>query len=128
MKYLEGINAARGAQPSRSMGFADIVWLHGHSAWHKHLAWEELERRVLPPLRLGQFKLIYKDDRPFAYASWASVTPEVGMRLQGASRWLNLEEWNCGSDVVLMDVVAPFCAEEEVLAKLTKVLRQRQDK
>jgi hemolysin-activating ACP:hemolysin acyltransferase len=75
----------------------------------------KLRSRLLPPLRLQQIKIFYHQNRhfPIGYVTWAFLAPDVERRLlEDPTSELHLSEWNEGTDVWIMDLVAPgYCIE-----------------
>ena len=95
-----------------------VVWLYTNSPAHKHLFLVDLEWLLMPPLMLNQSKLYMQNEAPLAYLSWAKVSPEVGARLRCGNARLAPHEWNCGDEIWLIDIVAPFGGGEAILQDL----------
>lgn len=70
----------------------------------------ELERELWPAVRLGQIAFLYGEEgTALAYCVWAFLTPEVARDYAAdRGRGLTLAEWNEGTDLWIIDVVAPF--------------------
>jgi cytolysin-activating lysine-acyltransferase len=92
-----------------------IVWLLSLSPPHKHLFLADLEWRVRPPLLLKQCRLVQRRGRPFAFVSWALVTPDIAERLRKSpGERLRPDEWRSGAQPIFVDVVAPFGGAQEI--------------
>ncbi|WP_052689302.1 toxin-activating lysine-acyltransferase [Xanthomonas albilineans] len=74
-----------------------------------------------PAIRLGQIMTL-RNSRGLwvAYATWAYLSPEIAARRWNSDPpYLHLSEWNEGSELWLIDFVAPFGNVRE-LSKLLK--------
>jgi len=77
----------------------------------------------MPPIRLGQIAFSFTSHGiATGYVVWAYLTDEVAAEVAvKAGRTLQLGEWNEGTRLWIMDVVAPFGN----VAALLRVLRPR---
>jgi len=69
-----------------------------------------IEAQTRPAIKLRQVHFLY-DERgsPIAYATWAFLEPSTGSELvEDGSRFLHFSEWNEGTELWIMDFVAPF--------------------
>ena len=98
-----------------------VARLMAASPSHRHHFLSDLEWLVMPPLALGQARLI-RDDKgnPLAFACWALVSEAVEKRLEAGHPRLAPQEWRSGDRLWLIDVVAPEPALPTVLATLQK--------
>jgi len=88
---------------------------------HRQMFVSEVELQVVPPLKLGQCRVLMGEDgQPLAYASWARVSDEVHARLEKGNHRLRPEDWNSGSHPWLIDIAAPPKSIPRVLAELQK--------
>ena len=95
-----------------------VVWLMMTQAATRHTLISDLEWRVMPALVLDQAKLYYRDGAPVAYASWAKLSPDVAFSYRSAPHHLAASDWNCGSEIWLVDVFTPFGGGQDVLKDL----------
>ena len=84
--------------------FGQATWLMTQSRGH---------RTIL----LRQFRLFPGKDQPLGIALWAQLSDEVAKRLEAGSR-LKPEEWKSGSNLWLVELLAPFGQQEAMLADL----------
>lgn len=98
----------------------EITWLLTQSPIHKQLFIGDLEWFCMPPVLLEQFRLFYGPKTPAAVAFWAFVSEETDVRLANGGYKLRSDEWRNGDILWLMELVAPFGAEAEILADLSK--------
>ena len=88
---------------------------------HRHMFLSDMELQVIPPLRLGQCRVLRREDgQPLAYAAWARVSDDVHARLESGNHRLKPQDWNSGPHPWLIDIAAPPQALPMVLAELEK--------
>lgn len=102
--------------------FQQIIWLLSQSRTHKLMFLADLEWSILPPYRLGQFRIFHNKESPMAFASWAKVSDVVLDRMKNVGPRLRPDEWNSGDTVILMDVVTPFGGLEKVVEELNSTV------
>ena len=96
----------------------EIVWLLTQSPTHKQMFIGDLEWFCMPALVLEQYRVFYGPNSPAAVAFWASVSDETNSRLLGGGSRLRADEWSNGPHLWLVELVAPFNAQDEILADL----------
>lgn len=85
------------------------VWLWQHSSAHSKLPIYSLNELLLPPIKLGQYVLIFEALKPVGYIAWASLSPQFeSIYLSNLMRGTHIENWHCGSNIWITDWVAPF--------------------
>jgi len=98
----------------------EMTWLMTQSKGHRLMFLGDLEWMAMPALLLRQYR-IFRDDnkQPVGLALWAKVSPEVEERLaQGGANKLKPEDWNSGDILWLVDLVAPFGRQDDMLNEL----------
>jgi len=98
----------------------EIIWLMTQSPLHKQLFIGDLEWFCMPPILFRQFRMFYGPQAPAACALWATVSDETDARLEGGAHKLRSDEWKGGTQPWLIELIAPFGAQDEVLADLSK--------
>jgi len=117
------LTATSGASDNKTVShmLGEITWLLSQSQTHKHLFISDLEWMVMPAILLEQFRLFYGPNSPAAVALWAKVSKETDQRLRdGGEHKLRMDEWKGGDIYWLIELIAPFGAQEEILADLSK--------
>lgn len=105
----------------------EIVWLLSQSPQHKNFFISDLEWLVMTPILLNQFRIFYAPDRPIGVALWAYVNERVDERLSGGNARLAPADWKSGDILWLVDIVAPYGGQEEMLKDLkVKVFPERE--
>ena len=112
--------AAQAQEPKTvSQMLGEIVWLMTQSPVHKQLFIGDLEWFAMPAILLEQFRTFYGPNAPAAVAFWAMVSEETEQRLEAGAHKLRADEWKGGDRPWLIELVAPFGAQEEILADLS---------
>lgn len=89
----------------------EIVGLFAQSPKHRHLFLSDLEWLLAPPLSLGQLRVVRGENgEAIAVVIWARVSEEVASKLLSKTR-LQPGDWNSGSQVWIVDVIAPKLTE-----------------
>ena len=96
----------------------EIVWLMTQSPVHKQLFIGDLEWFCMPAILLEQFRIFYGPQSPAAVALWASVSDDTQARLMAGGYKLRPDEWKNGDNLWLIELVAPFGAQEEIVNDL----------
>lgn len=102
-----------------SQMLGEIVWLMSQSPTYKQLFIGDLEWFAMPPILSEQFRVFYGPNSPAAVAFWAFVSEETEQRLEAGGHKLRADEWRNGDRPWLVELVAPFGAEEEILRDLS---------
>lgn len=100
----------------------EITWLMTQSPIHKQLFIGDLEWFAMPAVLLEQFRIFYGPNSPAAVALWAMVSEETEARLKDGAHKLRADEWKGGDRPWLIELVAPFGGQEEILADLSKTV------
>lgn len=104
-----------------SQMLGEVTWLLTQSPPHKQLFIGDLEWFAMPAILLEQFRIFYSaPDRPAGLALWARVSAETEKRLQAGANKLRADEWKSGDRYWLIELIAPFGGQDEMLADLSK--------
>jgi cytolysin-activating lysine-acyltransferase len=96
----------------------EITWLLTQSPIHKQMFVGDLEWFCMPPIIHRTFRMFYGPETPAAVALFANVSADTDERLVGGGYKLRAEEWVGGDIPWLIELVAPFGAQDEILADL----------
>jgi hemolysin-activating ACP:hemolysin acyltransferase len=120
---------------SQSIALAQIVMMMLRSPNYRHYSLSDLEWLVLPPLMLGQIAMAgtrpdpNDADLPLAVMFWATVSPEVDMRISSnlsAPIRLRPDEWRSGEILWLADMLGDMSAGHSLIKNvLTTTLAGR---
>jgi cytolysin-activating lysine-acyltransferase len=92
----------------------EIAWLMTQSPRHKAVPLGDLEWLVMPALLLRQFRIFYSGEQPVGVALWALADDLVAGRIDAGDKRLAAVEWKSGSNLRIIDIVAPFGGEAEM--------------
>jgi cytolysin-activating lysine-acyltransferase len=88
----------------------EITWLMTQSPRHRAFLVNDLQWQLMPAILLRQFRIFYRGEQPFCVVLWALVDDLVAKRIDAGHKQLAAVEWNSGSNMRIIDVVAPFRA------------------
>jgi len=100
----------------------EITWLMTQSPIHKQLFIGDLEWFAMPAILVEQFRIFYGPNSPAAVALWATVSEDTEERLKAGANKLRADEWQGGDRPWLIELIAPFGAQDEILADLSKTV------
>lgn len=94
----------------------EITWLLTQSPIHKQLFIGDLEWFCMPPVLHRTFRMFYGPQSPAAVVLFARVSSETDARLEAGGYKLRPDEWVSGDIRWLIEMVAPFGAQDEIMA------------
>jgi cytolysin-activating lysine-acyltransferase len=108
--------AARGQPAPKTVAqvLGEITWLMTQSPRHKAIALGDLEWLLMPAILLRQFRIFYKGEQPVGVALWALADDLVAKRIDAGDRRLTAVEWKSGTNMRIVELVAPFGGEAEM--------------
>jgi cytolysin-activating lysine-acyltransferase len=106
---------AQPAAPGMDAALGQVVWLMMNTPAFRHMFLADLEWMVLPPILLGQFRIMYDGGKPVAFAAWGYLSEEAEARLQQPNPRLQPNDWKSGDRLWLVSVIAPFGHGEKML-------------
>jgi cytolysin-activating lysine-acyltransferase len=107
---------ARDALPPKTVSqvLGEITWLMTQSPRHKAIPLGDLEWLLMPAIMLRQFRVFYKGQQPVGVALWALADDLVAKRIDAGDNRLSAVEWKSGSNMRIVELVAPFGGEAEI--------------
>jgi cytolysin-activating lysine-acyltransferase len=102
----------------------EITWLMTQSPRHKAIPLGDLEWLVMPAILLKQFRMFYKGEQPVGVAAWALVDELVAKRIDAGDRRLTAVEWKSGTNMRIIELVAPFGGEAEMREQVAGTMGQ----
>jgi cytolysin-activating lysine-acyltransferase len=96
----------------------EIVWLMTQSPRHKAIPIGDLEWLLMPAILLRQFRIFYKGEQPVGVVVWALADELVAKRIDVGDSRLAAVEWKSGSNLRIVELVAPFGGEAEMRAQV----------
>jgi cytolysin-activating lysine-acyltransferase len=131
---LQGQLAGRRADTLfRSAAFGEAVSILMRAPKHRNLPLSALSHHVLPAIVHNQFRIarIRRPDNtqaaPAGFAMWAAVSDAVDARLRSNVQHiikLSLQEWSSGSNLWLIDLIAPASIAGDMLREIQEKIGQ----
>ena len=101
-----------------SQVLGEITWLMTQSPRHKSIPLGDLEWLLMPAILLKQFRIFYQGEKPVGVTLWALVDDIVAERINANDKRLTAAEWKSGTNMRIIDIVAPFGGEAEMRGQL----------
>jgi cytolysin-activating lysine-acyltransferase len=98
----------------------EITWLMTQSPRHKAIPLGDLQWLLMPAIPLRQFRIFYKGEQPVGAALWALADDLVAKRIDAGDTRLTAAEWKSGSNMRVVDVIAPFGGKAEMRSQIGK--------
>jgi cytolysin-activating lysine-acyltransferase len=111
---IDAQDRAEPAPKTVAQVLGEITWLMTQSPRHKAAPLGDLEWLVMPALLLRQFRIFYSGEQPVGVALWALADDLVARRIDAGDKRLAAVEWKSGSNLRIIDIVAPFGGEAEM--------------
>lgn len=106
-----------------SQVLGEITWLLSQSPLHKNLFISDLEWMVMPAILLEQFRIFPGPDQtPAGLVLWGSISEETEGRLRNHQIRLAPYEWKGGPHLWIIEMVAPFGGQDEMLADVAATI------
>ena len=96
------------------------LWLYARDERKKYMFIGDQDWLLMPPVVLDQCRLYKHEGIPWAFFTWANVSDEVDTRLRSAVPKIAPHEWQSGTNLWIIDMVAPFGGVDKLLLDLRK--------
>ena len=96
--------------------FGEMVWLMTQAQGYKHHSLVDLEWLLMPALLLEQYRIFHDGPRPVGAIVWAKLDADTGARMVDGRFRLRPDQWRCGEDVWIVDLIAPAAANASLPA------------
>mgnify|MGYP003143214406 FL=1 len=83
-----------------------------------------IQRLILPPMRLGQYKIYSDKEVPIGYASWALLSDELSEGYRNNTYKIKAQDWNSGDNLWLVNVLCPKGGGSIALRRLDKLRKE----
>jgi len=115
-----GSAQGQAAPPPKTVSqvLGEITWLMTQSPRHKAMPLGDLEWLLMPAILLRQFRIFYKGEQPVGVALWALADDLVAKRIDANDKRLTAVEWKSGTNMRIIDIVAPFGGEAEMRGQI----------
>lgn len=117
---MADVGPAQTVQKTVSHVLGEVCWLMTQSPVHKQMFIGDLEWFAMPAILMEQFRIFNGPQHPMAVAFWANVSVDTDERLKAGASKLRADEWNSGAIPWLIELIAPFGGEDEILSDISK--------
>ena len=107
--FLQGglLNTLAPKDKFRLLG--EVTMLMMQSKLHCSYFLLDIYQSILPPIDLNQFRIYYKKNgNPVGFVSWAFLSKEKEERYLKGEYSVQINDWNCGDNLIYTDFIAPF--------------------
>ncbi|NVJ93348.1 MAG: toxin-activating lysine-acyltransferase [Methylocystaceae bacterium] len=98
--------------------FGVITALMMDSPLHNKMSLVNLDWLVMGAIKANQYRVFRKEGVPVAFASWAFLSDERSKAFEKGEYILSGDEWNSGDNLWLVDLVAPYGGNEEIIEEI----------
>ena len=85
--------------------FDEIINLYYKHDKYKKNTYPELYYHILPSINLNQYKIFKDGDGVFAFVNWAYLNKDVEREYKNKAQ-IYKNEWNCGANLWIHDIVS----------------------
>ena len=85
-----------------------VVKLMQHSDIHKDLKVSDICNRFVAPIELSQYVIFVENNELRAFASIGFFSDAVSKAFRAGTHRIQVEDWNSGTNIWIVDVLAPF--------------------
>ena len=91
---------------------------------HENWTVKDIQRLVIPPLKLNQYRIYIDKEVPLCYASWAMLPKEAEEGYKNKTRKIQPKDWNSGNNLWLIDVICPFGGTRSAIKRLDTLRKE----
>lgn len=111
----ESQQTATGTQSPLIDALGSVLWLAQFSELHRNYPLGYLSARIMPAIRLGQYRIYRRDDgMPLGFVNWAYLDDPRLQAVLSGERWLEPDEWDCGDIPFIPELIAPHLRFERI--------------
>jgi len=83
-----------------------------------------IQRLILPPMRLGQYRIYNDKEVPLGYASWALLSDELSEGYKNNTYNMQAQDWDSGNNLWLINILCPRGGGSVALRRLDKLRKE----
>jgi cytolysin-activating lysine-acyltransferase len=91
---------------------------------HENWTVKDIQRLVIPPLKLNQYRIYIDEEVPLCYASWAMLPKEADEGYKNKTRKIQPKDWDSGNNLWLVDVICPFGGTRSAIKRLDTLRKE----
>ena len=101
-----------------------VFYIMSQCTRFKDMRLSGIQRLILPPMRLGQYKIYSDKEVPIGYASWALLSDELSEGYRNNTYKIKAQDWNSGDNLWLIDVICPFGGTRIAIKRLDNLRKE----
>ena len=101
-----------------------VFYIMSQCTRFKDMRLSGIQRLILPPMRLGQYKIYSDKEVPIGYASWALLSDELSEGYRNNTYKIKAQDWNSGDNLWLVNVLCPKGGGSIALRRLDKLRKE----
>ena len=101
-----------------------IFYIMSQCERFKDMRLSGIQRIILPPLRLGQYRIYSDKEVPMGYVSWALLSDELSEGYKNNTYKIQAQDWNSGNNFWLMNVLCPKGGGSVVLYRMDRLRKE----
>ena len=101
-----------------------VFYIMSQCTRFKDMRLSGIQRLILPPMRLGQYKIYSDKEVPIGYASWALLSDELSEGYKNNTYKIKAQDWNSGDNLWLINVLCPKGGGSIALRRLDKLRKE----
>jgi cytolysin-activating lysine-acyltransferase len=101
-----------------------VFYIMSQCTRFKDMRLSGIQRLILPPMRLGQYRIYSDKEVPMGYASWALLSNELSEGYKNNTYKIQAQDWNSGNNLWLINVLCPRGGGSVVLRRLDKLRKE----
>ena len=101
-----------------------VFYIMSQCTKFKDMRLSGIQRIILPPMRLGQYKIYSDKEVPIGYASWALLSDELSEGYKNNTYKIKAQDWNSGDNLWLVNVLCPKGGGSIALRRLDKLRKE----
>ena len=83
-----------------------------------------IQRLILPPMRLGQYRIYNDKEVPLGYAGWALLSDELSEGYKNNTYNIQAQDWDSGNNLWLINILCPRGGGSVALRRLDKLRKE----
>ena len=101
-----------------------VFYIMSQCAIFKDMRLGEIQRLILPPMRLGQYRIYNDKEVPLGYAGWALLSDELSEGYKNNTYNIQAQDWDSGNNLWLINILCPRGGGSVALRRLDKLRKE----
>jgi cytolysin-activating lysine-acyltransferase len=101
-----------------------VFYIMSQCAKFKDMRLGGIQRLILPPMRLGQYRIYNDKEVPLGYASWALLSDELSEGYKNNTYNMQAQDWDSGNNLWLINILCPRGGGSVALRRLDKLRKE----